>query len=169
MNVEKFQKMIYDINNNKKLESAREYSLKSLIFDLKKLNKDLEVHIDNQSFPSSSLLEYAEEGDEYSEEYGYCASDKETNSCFASWRGSYCELSMGYSNNNQHITVGKLLEMSEFVNGKYLYGYKGGDFFMDLDTPIHIANYSDCGNLKLIGIDEIDGIAILRTRTILST
>ena len=69
-----------------------------------------------------------------------------------------------YSDDDQHITVGQLLEMAEFVNGKYLYGYKGGDFLMDLDTPIHIANYGYSGNLKLIGIEEKEGIAVLKTR-----
>lgn len=155
MNIQGF---IDALNQNSKQVSAREYSLGKLIKDLKNLNSDLIVEIDDGTFPMKSSLGYAEEGEKQGE-YGF-----EYDTVFASWRGSYCELSMDFDDKNQNITVKELLGMTEFVNGKYLRGYKGGDFLMDLQTPIHIANYGTCGILKLIGAKEIDGKVVLITR-----
>lgn len=156
------QAFIDALNKNSKEVSAREFSLGKLIKNLKNLNQDLVVEIDNGTFPMKSELEYAEEGEERGE-YGF-EYDKKTNSVFDSWRGSYCELSMKFSKENQNIAVKDLLDMAEFINGKYLCGYKGGDFLMDLITPIHIANYGTCGELKLIGVKEENGKVILITR-----
>lgn len=161
------QQFIDNLNKQAKLRSAREFSLRDLIESLKKMDKNLEIIIDNQTFPFSSNLSYAEQGDErgYCEYTGpYYKYNKKTESVFSSWRGSYCELAMEYSKENQHITTGKLLEMAEFIDGKYLCGYKGGDFLMDLDTPIHIDNYGEARNIKLIGIEELNGCAVLITR-----
>ena len=150
--------------------SAEEYCLGSLIEDLKNIKFDLIVEIDNGKFPLKEYLGYAEEGDKGDEKYedGYFEGDfkynRKTLSVFDSWRGSYRELSMQYSNNNQNITVNDLLTMAEFVNEKFLGGYKGGDFLMNLETPIHIANYGSCGNTKLVGVYEHNGKAILKTR-----
>lgn len=156
------QSVIDALNQNSKEVSAREYSLGKLIKNLKELNSSLIVEIDDGTFPMKSSLSYAEK-DEERGEYGF-KYDKKTESVFDSWRGSYCELSMQYSKESQNITVAELLKMAEFVNDKYLCGYKGGDFLMDLKTPIHMANYSFCGELKLIGVKEFDGKAILITR-----
>jgi hypothetical protein len=159
MNIQAF---VDALNQNSKEVSAREYSLGKLIKDLKNLNPDLVVEIDDGTFPMKSSLSYAEEGEEQGK-YGF-KYDKKTESVFASWRGSYCELSMEFNDKNQNITVVELLKMAEFVNGKYLCGYKGGDFLMDLQTPIHLALYGTCGILKLIGAKEIDGKVVLITR-----
>lgn len=156
------QTFIDAINKNSKEVSAREFSLGKLIKNLKNLNPDLIVEIDDGSFPMKSPLSYAEEGEEQGK-YGF-KYDKKTESVFGSWRGSYCELSMEFDDRNQNITVAELLKMAEFVNNKYLCGYKGGDFLMDLETPIHIANYGERGELKLIGVKEENGKAILITR-----
>lgn len=160
------QAFINDLNENSKRVSAREYSLKKLIKDLKNLDSDLIVKIDDGNFPMKSNIGYAEEGDKKPKEldFRFFQYDKKTESVFESWRGSYCELAMQFSEDNQNITVKELLEDAEFINGKYLCGYKGGDFLMDLQTPIHIANYGSCGELKLIGVEIKEGFAVLRTR-----
>jgi hypothetical protein len=132
------QQLINNWSLEQKRISAEEYCLGSLIKDLKNIQPDLIVEIDDGTFPSSPI--------------------------FHSWRGSYYELGMEFSNNNENITVNDLLEKAELVNGKYLFGYKGGEFLMDLETPIHIANYGSCGNTKLIGVYEDNGKAILKTR-----
>jgi hypothetical protein len=150
------------IENSKRV-SAREYSLGKLIKDLKNLDSDLIVKIDDGNFPMKSNIGYAEDGDKKPKELGF-QYDKKTESVFDSWRGSYCELAMQFSDDNQNITVKELLEDAEFINGKYLCGYKGGDFLMDLQTPIHIANYGSCGELKLIGVEIKEGFAVLKTR-----
>jgi hypothetical protein len=156
------QAFIDALNQNSKQVSAREYSLGKLIEDLKSLDFGLIVKIDDGNFPMRSNTGYAEDSDE-KDEYGF-EYDKTTESVFDSWRGSYCELAMQFSGDNQNITVGELVKMAEFVNGKYFRGYKGGDFLMDLQTPIHIANYGCLGELKLIGVEINEGFAVLKTR-----
>lgn len=46
-----------------------------------------------------------------------------------------------------------VLEDVEKCLDKTFCGYKGGDFLMDADTPIWIANYG-CGGKKLLGISD---------------
>lgn len=156
------QSFIDELNQNSKQVSAREYSLGKLIKDLKTLDSSLVVKIDDGNFPMKSSLPYAEDGDKQTE-WGF-KYNKKIESVFESWRGSYCELSMEFSTDNQNITVAELLKMAEFVNGKYLCGYKGGAFLMDLQTPIHIANRGTCGQLKLIGVYVNENFAVLKTR-----
>jgi hypothetical protein len=164
------QQLIENWNLEQKRISAEEYCLGSLIEDLKNIKSDLIVEIDNGTFPLKEYLGYAEEGDKGDKKYedgyfkGFFKYNRKTLSVFDSWRGRYCELSMQFSNNNQNITVNDLLTMAEFVNGKFLGGYKGGDYLMNLETPIHIANYGSCGNTKLVGVYEHNGKAILKTR-----
>lgn len=116
------------------------YLLGKLIEDLKNLNLDLIVEIDDGTFPNPA-----------------------GKNVFDSWRGFYCELAIQYSKENKNITVAEFLKMAESVNGTWLTGYKGGSFLMDLQTPINIANYGCCGILKLIGVKEINGKAVLIT------
>ena len=131
------------------------YNLGELINDLKNFNIDMVVEIDNGTFPMKSKLYYTEEEDEESE--------KETETVFDSWRGDYGKLSMQFDNNSQNITVGELLKMAEFINNKYLCGYKGGIFLMDLWSDIYIANYGTVGELKLIGVHQDKDKVILKT------
>ena len=54
-------------------------------------------------------------------------------------------------------TVGDLRNyLKKKVIGKTFYGYKGGDYLMDEDTPIHVASYSDVGR-QIVGVYEKDG------------
>ena len=150
--------------------SAEEYCLGSLIADLKNIKSDLIVEIDNGKFPLKEYLGYAEEGNKGDEKYedgyfkGYFKYNRKNLSVFDSWRGIYSQLAMEFSDNNQNITVNDLLIMAEFINGKYLGGYKGGDYLMHLNTPIHIANHGTSGNTKLVGVYESNGKAVLKTR-----
>lgn len=58
-----------------------------------------------------------------------------------SWRGSYCELAIGYDSSATPPTLEKFLEMLKGAVGKTYEGYKGGDFVMGKATPVWIANY----------------------------
>lgn len=158
------QQIIDAIKLAVKLESAKEYSLRYLIEDLRKCDQSLIVHIDTGEFPEKHLLGYAEVGDATHSKWGFDYEKKQVMSIFSSYRGSYNQLAIQHSNVNNNITVAEVLEMAEFVNGKYLCGYKGGDFLMDLDTPIHINNYYTYGGPKLIGAIECDGAVVLITR-----
>ena len=140
------QQMINLMNENARLKSGQEYNLGSLIEDLEQLEQNKTVLIEEGVYPSH----------------------------FSSWRGSYCELSLDYS--DKKITVKELLEKAKEANGKEFIGYKGGEFIMDLFTPIHIAEYGsssytykhdnadDYHLYKLIGITELEDKYILLTR-----
>lgn len=132
------QKVIYLSNENSKFKSAKEYNLGTFIKDLEKLDGDKEIIIEDGVYPS----------------------------CFCSWRGSYCELSLDFD--RTPILVRELLEKAKDANGKTFIGYKGGEFLMDFFVPIHIAAYGNCDYCgefaKLIGIKEYGDKYILVTR-----
>lgn len=107
------QKMVDSMNKVSKETSAREYSLGKFIKDLKELDQDKLIYVE--------------------EDIGCDGLD--------SWRGSYCELSMQYE--YKKSTVGEVLKDAERTLDSTLTGYKGGDFLMDKRTPIHIANYGE--------------------------
>ena len=81
---------------------------------------------------------------------------------------------------NEHKNwLSSLSHITNYINEKYLYnneatdcGYKGGDFKMDGDTPIYIANYGESEvdlngeyvALKPVGINLKDNNIILVTR-----
>ena len=142
------QDFINNLNEMSKIESGKEYNLGDLIKDLEK-HKDydygfMEVEFDDGSIPTE----------------------------FDSWRGSYCELALGYKKNG--ICHAHSLYVKAFnTNGSIFEGYKGGDFIMDLDTPIHQANYGETGvededdnynYKKIIGVKEEGKKLIILTR-----
>ena len=74
---------------------------------------------------------------------------------------------------NEHKNLlSSLSHITNYINEKYLCGYKGGDFKMDVDTPIYIANYGESEvdlngeyvALKPVGINLKDNNIILVTR-----
>ena len=78
-----------------------------------------------------------------------------------SWRGSYDELALGYEltgydrKDNSAFTdckADKLLEKLKSAVGKTYYGWKGGDFIMNENTPIWVANSGNSGNTGVIGV-----------------
>lgn len=131
------QSFINMMNEKSKIESGKEYNLGNLIEDLKPYKNDfLKVEFDDGSIPDD----------------------------FDSWRGSYCELALGYTNNGE-IDSATLSRKAYNANGAMYEGYKGGEFTMDLNTPIHQDNYGEYGNRKIIGIEKKDNKLIIKTRT----
>lgn len=139
------QDFIDDLNNRMKIESGKEYNLGTLIKDLEQYKDEfLEVEFDDGNIPTD----------------------------FTSWRGSYCELALSYKNEGI-CYVSTLYRYSFNANGSTFVGYKGGNFVMDLDTPIHQANYGKVGveydngdyiTKKIIGIKKKDKKIIILTR-----
>jgi len=139
------QDFINNINNTQKIMSGKEYNLGNLIEDLKQYkDKFLQVEFDDGNVPTE----------------------------FSSWRGSYCELALEYSDEGECYTD-ELYRKAFNVNGSMYEGYKGGEFIMDLETPIHQANYGETGVhnkkgdyicKKVIGIKEKDNKIIIKTR-----
>ena len=108
------QKLVDVVNKTSKETSAREYNLGRFIKDLEKLDQE--------------KLIYVEEG---------LGCDG-----LASWRGSYCELALEHEAGKKS-NVKEVLENAKKILDSTLTGYKGGDFLMDKNTPIHIANYGE--------------------------
>lgn len=65
---------------------------------------------------------------------------------FCSYRGYYEDLNLTVItrseaiSKNKEMTVGRLLEMAKEANGKTFYGYKGGEFTMNRNTPIWVGD-----------------------------
>lgn len=142
------QDLIDNMNQLNKIQSGKEYNLGNLIKDLEQYKNDdyglTEVEFDDGSIPTE----------------------------FASWRGSYCELALGYKEGGLCYAHDLYIEAFN-TNNSIFQGYKGGDFIMDLETPIHQANYGKVGvedkkgnynNKKIIGIKEEKDKLIIITR-----
>ena len=68
-----------------------------------------------------------------------------------SYRGYYSDIAFSLDKKNaQAKNVAKMIRR---CIGKTYRGYKGGDFKMDCDTPVWLANYGDIGR-KLISIND---------------
>ena len=138
------EELVKQMNEMQKIESGKEYNLGELIKDLEKYkDSTILVEFDNGKIPTQ----------------------------FSSWRGSYCELALEYK--DEGICFADSLYINAFnANGSIFEGYKGGNFEMDLNTPIHQANYGDVGvkinneynECKIIGIKEENGKVIIITR-----
>ena len=66
-----------------------------------------------------------------------------------SYRGYYEQLS--FERSGEDATVGEFLALLESCIGKSFTGYKGGEFVMNLDTIVNIADYGNTGG-------EIEGV-----------
>ena len=80
-----------------------------------------------------------------------------------SWRGSYNELALGYSETEKDITVGELIKMLEKAIGKTYTGFKGGEFVMGRNTPIWVSNYGESSFTGIIGVKDLGWLIILQT------
>lgn len=84
-----------------------------------------------------------------------------------SWRGSYRELAIDYSDkwddNNKPPKLSQFIKELKEAIGKTYEGYKGGDFIMGKTTPIWVAHYGDSGETAVVDILDEDYKIILRT------
>jgi len=73
-----------------------------------------------------------------------------------SWRGSYDELSLEYSEDETDKTyywdAEKLLSELRSAIGKEYTGYKGGEYTMSESTPVWVAKYGMSGNTGVVGV-----------------
>jgi hypothetical protein len=69
-----------------------------------------------------------------------------------SWRGSYAELALNFETTGKYMSVSAFLKMLQDAVGATFEGYKGGDFVMNENTPIWVANYGNSGNTAIIDV-----------------
>lgn len=82
---------------------------------------------------------------------------------FDSYRGFYDHLALGYVEGHETVTVDDLLTQAKGCVGEVFTGYKGGQFRMDLNTPVWVANPGECPSSCLVGVDGDDIHTILVT------
>ena len=82
---------------------------------------------------------------------------------FDSWRGSYCELAIGFDFESKRQTVEEFLSKCREVVGKTYQGYKGGNYTMSRQTPVWVANYGKSGSTGVIDVLETSYQVILVT------
>ena len=88
-----------------------------------------------------------------------------------SWRGSYSELALGYKlsgydNTQEHFadkTSTELLSHLKETIGKEFTGWKGGEFTMNENTPVWVANSGNSGNTAVVGVLDADWQIVIIT------
>ena len=83
-----------------------------------------------------------------------------------SWRGSYNELALNYTEDyskEKPKTITEFLMMLKEAIGKTYTGYKGGEYVMDENTPVWVANYGQSGDTAVIDIIDEDYEVIIIT------
>lgn len=95
-----------------------------------------------------ALVENCEKSDaEVVYDFGYMAPTD-----IDSWRGSYAELALNYTEDQPRKTKETFLSMLKEAVGKTFTGYKGGEYRMSNDTPIWVANYGNSSDTAVIGV-----------------
>lgn len=85
-----------------------------------------------------------------------------------SWRGVYAELALGWSEDtypSKAPNVEQLLGRLRAADGVTYEGYKGGEYKMDMSTPIHVDNPGRYTQTDLVGVLDGGYCVILETRT----
>lgn len=80
-----------------------------------------------------------------------------------SWRGSYEELALDYTESGDELTVLQLLDILRSTIGKEFTGYKGGEFTMFETTPVWVANCGNSGQTGVVGVIDDGYQAIILT------
>lgn len=70
-----------------------------------------------------------------------------------SYRGYYEDLAIGYKR-CADCTVATLLLMLQDIDGKTLTGWKGGDYTMDSDTVLWMANPGESCSMAIVDVIE---------------
>ena len=78
-----------------------------------------------------------------------------------SYRGFYEHLALDIS--ADPITVGEVLEFAKQADGGIFYGYKGGDFDMDRNTPMWVAEYGRNSGIIITGVSNHFGVVKICT------
>lgn len=82
-----------------------------------------------------------------------------------SYRGFYEHVAIGYLpyEDPGDPLVGQLLEALKAKVGTAMEGYKGGDYTMDADCLLWVANYGHSHGTAILGLEDEDFATIIRT------
>lgn len=69
-----------------------------------------------------------------------------------SWRGSYNELALGFSDDGQEPKLSDFIKHLKDAVGKEYEGYKGGEYTMSRHTPVWVANHGNAGSTSIVDI-----------------
>lgn len=78
---------------------------------------------------------------------------------FASWRGFYNQLALGYEKPeyNKEITAANLLQLATDTVGVTMWGYKGGSYLMTKETNLWADNYGESTGTAIVDVVTFDG------------
>lgn len=86
----------------------------------------------------------------------------------ASYRGYYDHLALGWTADfRDRPTVSTVIDILQSADGETFEGWKGGDFTMDRDTPIWVANPGQTGGTGIVGLKLLgeNCVVLLTTHT----
>ena len=82
-----------------------------------------------------------------------------------SWRGSYNLPSIEYYNSDSGCSVESAIENLQEIDGMQVTGYKGGDYVLNKEDPLFIANYGESNNCTaIVDIQETNDFIICLTK-----
>lgn len=122
------------IQRQREFAESAQYSLGQLIDELNNISADGDCHV---AF-----------------DFGYFRPV-----CFDSWRGSYEELSIEYTDEGDYdaMKLKEFITKAEECIDKVFTGYKGGDFTMTRDTPLWVSKYGEANNTQVVGLHQETG------------
>jgi len=82
-----------------------------------------------------------------------------------SYRGYYEDLAIKYEQ-KYGITVAEVLKMLEGAIGDVFTGYKGGEYLMNDDTAVWVANYGCSHGVAIVDVVEKNHVVWLKTELI---
>lgn len=81
-----------------------------------------------------------------------------------SYRGYYSDLALSFGETG--MAAGALLCELRDADGGVFEGYKGGDYRMDRDTPVWVANYGRSDGVAVVAVEDQGWRVLLRTALI---
>ena len=82
-----------------------------------------------------------------------------------SWRGSYNLPAIEYYSGDSGCSVDSAIEDLQEIDGMEVSGYKGGDYTLNKEDPLFIANYGESNNCTaIVDIVESDEFIICLTK-----
>jgi hypothetical protein len=81
----------------------------------------------------------------------------------ASYRGWYDHLAIGWSDSfdGDWPSAKSVAELLEFADGMAFFGYKGGQYTMNRDTPLWVDRYGDCTGTGIVGVEYLGEHSII--------